>query len=101
MLSLNRRDFLATAGAAGIAAPFAKLLAEPLQAPSQAAGPAVPAGPYEVMVIRDVMVPMRDGVKMATDIYLPSRGGSPLPGPFPTLLSRTPYGKAGVGGVAN
>ena len=34
----------------------------------------------------DVKVPMRDGVNLSTDIYLP-RG----PGPFPTVLMRTPY----------
>ena len=100
MPSLNRRAFLATAGAAGVAAaPLAKLMAEPLQAASMAA-PAVPLGRYEVVQMRDVMVPMRDGVRMATDIYLPAQGGRPLPGPFPVLLSRTPYGKAGTGGVA-
>lgn len=34
------------------------------------------------------MLPMRDGVRLATDIYLP-RGT----GPFPVILSRTPYGR--------
>jgi hypothetical protein len=34
------------------------------------------------------MVPMRDGVRLATDVYLP-----PGCGPFPTLLERTPYGR--------
>ncbi len=38
---------------------------------------------------RDVMVPMRDGVRLATDIYVPARGQ----GPFPVVLERTPYGK--------
>ena len=33
-------------------------------------------------------VPMRDGVLLATDVYLP-----PGEGPFPTLLRRTPYGR--------
>ena len=32
---------------------------------------------------------MRDGVRLATDVYLPSLGG----GPWPTILVRTPYGK--------
>ena len=50
---------------------------------------------YEVVVAKNVMVPMRDGVRMATDIYRPARGGEAEPGPFPTLLSRTPYGKNG------
>ena len=39
------------------------------------------------------MVPMRDGVKLATDVYLPARNGAPAPGKFPVLVSRTPYGK--------
>ena len=34
----------------------------------------------------DVKVPMRDGVNLSADIYLPK-----APGPFPTVLMRTPY----------
>jgi hypothetical protein len=34
----------------------------------------------------DVPVPMRDGVNLSADIYLPE-----APGPFPTVLTRTPY----------
>lgn len=34
------------------------------------------------------MVPMRDGVRLATDVYLP-----PLPGPHPVTLIRTVYNK--------
>jgi uncharacterized protein len=49
---------------------------------------------YNVGYIRNVMVPMRDGVKLATDIYFPAtKEGTPVPGKFPTLVSRTPYGK--------
>jgi uncharacterized protein len=33
-----------------------------------------------------VPVPMRDGVKLSTDVYLPD-----APGPFPVILVRTPY----------
>lgn len=40
------------------------------------------------VMIADAMVPMRDGVHLATDIYLPEGTG-----PFPVLLERTPYGK--------
>ena len=47
-----------------------------------------------VAVLRDVMVRMRDGVRLATDVYLPSEGGRALPGPFPVVMERTPYGKA-------
>ncbi|MHC4891325.1 MAG: CocE/NonD family hydrolase, partial [Planctomycetota bacterium] len=35
-----------------------------------------------------VMVPMRDGVKLATDVYLPDGEE-----PWPAILFRTPYGK--------
>ena len=45
----------------------------------------------------DVMVPMRDGVRLATDVYRPARGGVPVETPFPVLLQRTPYGKEGRG----
>lgn len=48
----------------------------------------------ESIVIRDVMVPMRDGVRLATDVTLPAQSGRALPGPFPTLLHRTPYDKS-------
>jgi putative CocE/NonD family hydrolase len=42
-----------------------------------------------VTVERDVMVPMRDGVRFATDVYLPE---GHAPG-TPVLLYRTPYNK--------
>ena len=48
-----------------------------------------------VVIARDVMVPMRDGVRLATDIYRPAKDGEAIAEPFPTLLSRTPYGKKG------
>ncbi|MAG35475.1 MAG: hypothetical protein CL878_04415 [Dehalococcoidia bacterium] len=41
-----------------------------------------------VQVSEQVMVPMRDGTRLASDIYLPDRSG----GPWPALLFRTPYG---------
>jgi hypothetical protein len=47
----------------------------------------------DYVLIRDVMVPMRDGVRLATDIYLPAKAGKPLPGKFPAILDRTPYDK--------
>jgi putative CocE/NonD family hydrolase len=43
---------------------------------------------YEVIVERDVMVPMRDGTRLAIDIYRPDAEGS-----FPALVERTPYDK--------
>jgi predicted acyl esterase len=49
---------------------------------------------------RSVSVAMADGVRLATDIYLPEGSG-----PFPVILSRTPYDKHtmaafGSGGAA-
>jgi uncharacterized protein len=40
------------------------------------------------------MLPMRDGVRLATDIYRPALEGEPAPGQFPVILCRTPYNKA-------
>ncbi len=37
------------------------------------------------------MVPMRDGIRLATDVHLPNG-----PGPFPVILERTPYGRGEV-----
>ena len=48
---------------------------------------------YDVHVTRDVMVVMRDGVRLATDVYRPARGGILVEEPFPVILERTPYGK--------
>ena len=41
---------------------------------------------HEVKMRFDVSVTMRDGVNLSADIYLPD-----APGPFPTVLYRTPY----------
>ena len=49
----------------------------------------------QVRVERDVMVPMRDGVGLATDVHRPARDGQALDGAFPVLLQRTPYSKDG------
>ncbi len=50
---------------------------------------------YGVAALRGVMVPMRDGVKLATDVYLPTRGGTIVSDKLPTILQRTPYNKEG------
>lgn len=48
-------------------------------------------GPCEVRIERDVMVPMRDGVRLAADLYLPVGLER-----VPALLERTPYDKRGT-----
>ena len=55
-----------------------------LLAPAMAAAPAAP------IVDRNVFIPMRDGVRLATDLHMPEAStGSRLP----IVLIRTPYGK--------
>ena len=44
-----------------------------------------------VKVEHDVMVSMRDGIKLATDIYLPEK----VAGKLPVILTRLPYDKKG------
>ncbi len=42
------------------------------------------------------MVRMRDGIMLATDIYLPMQNGSVNVAPLPVILERTPYDKSGI-----
>ncbi|MEI7924798.1 MAG: CocE/NonD family hydrolase, partial [Chloroflexota bacterium] len=58
-----------------------------------AAGVSPDSGEYDCVVERDVMIGMRDGVRLATDIYRPARDGVAVAGQFPVILERTPYGK--------
>lgn len=43
---------------------------------------------HAIHVSKDVFVPMRDGVRLAVDIYAPDSEGR-----FPALLAQSPYGK--------
>ena len=49
---------------------------------------------YGVVSESNVMVPMRDGVALATDIYFPAADGRRAEGRFHVILERTPYDKA-------
>lgn len=49
--------------------------------------------PYDVEARADVKIPMRDGVELSANVFLPKAEG-----PFPVVLSRTPYGKGGIQG---
>ena len=40
------------------------------------------------------MVPMRDGVRLAFDVYRPARDGAFADGRFPAIMCQTPYDKA-------
>jgi putative CocE/NonD family hydrolase len=45
---------------------------------------------FEVAVDKDLLVPVRDGTRLALDLYRPVP-----PGKYPVLLARTPYNKNG------
>lgn len=49
------------------------------------------AQPFDVVIARSVKVTARDGVRLSVDIYRPARDGEPLPGPFPAVVTRSPY----------
>ena len=52
-------------------------------------------GAYDYTVMKDVMVATRDGVKLATDVYLPTEDGVIVKEKLPVILTRTPYSKEG------
>lgn len=43
---------------------------------------------YDVEARADVKIPMRDGVSLSANLFLPKTEGR-----FPVILTRTPYGK--------
>src|SRR5688572_27878334 len=56
------------------------------------------AAEYAVLRATDIMVPMRDIVRLATDVYLPAPPEAPdrrLDAACPVILIRTPYNKTG------
>jgi len=57
--------------------------------------PGAPPEQFDSYAVSTVMAPMRDGVQLATDVYRPTRAGTPVEGKFPVLLYRTPYNKSG------
>ncbi|AWT59803.1 MAG: Cocaine esterase [Candidatus Moanabacter tarae] len=58
---------------------------------------------YDFILEEDIIVPARDGVDLATDVYYPKAksSDSPLPSKYPTLLHRTPYNKTEVEKLTN
>src|SRR4051812_33745151 len=56
--------------------------------------PPLAAQGYDVVrAEHDLMIPTRDGKRMATDIFRPAQNGAAVPGKLPVLLIRTPYDK--------
>lgn len=53
------------------------------------------ASEYNSHVIERQHVRMRDGVALATDVYLPAQDGKAVAGSFPVLVARSPYNKEG------
>jgi hypothetical protein len=86
---LTRREF--ASGLLGTAGLVAIVGVRPVHA-----GPpgiaTVAAGP-DTLLMSNLMVPMRDGVQLATDLYLPGHNGTLASGRFPVILERTPYDK--------
>ena len=78
---MDRREFVASLmGATGL-----------LTLPLDFASGELHAG-ADYTLLSDVMVTMRDGVRLATDVYLPvTTTGAPAR--FPVILERTPYNK--------
>ena len=56
---------------------------------------------YGVSETKNVMITMRDGVKLAADIYRPTQNGQLIDGKFPVILSRTPYNKDSSAQIAS
>ncbi|HMN27966.1 MAG TPA: CocE/NonD family hydrolase [Caldilineaceae bacterium] len=56
---------------------------------------------YDVLIQPNTMIAMRDGVRLATDLYLPARNGQIAAGRFPVILERTPYDKATMRNAMN
>ena len=54
---------------------------------------------YDVICESNTMVTMRDGLRLATDIYNPALNEARADGRFPVILERTPYDKAAPGNV--
>ena len=52
---------------------------------------------YGLVISKDVMVPMRDGILLATDLHRPGRDGELVPGRWPTIVCITPYDKTSLG----
>src|SRR3984893_6432014 len=51
------------------------------------------AAPYDVVLESNVRVGMSDGVRLASGVYRPARGGKAVAGRLPVILERTPYGR--------
>jgi uncharacterized protein len=67
---------------------IAAMLAAALLCASAVGENAVPRGPFAYRSDPNVFIPMRDGVRLAADLYIPEGSA----GKYPVVLIRTPYG---------
>src|SRR5689334_10579136 len=51
------------------------------------------SSPFDVLLESNHRVALRDGVKLATDVYRPASNRQAVAGRFPVILERTPYGR--------
>ena len=51
---------------------------------------------YGILIAKDIIVRMRDGVRLAADVYFPAIDGKAQEGPWPTVMQRTPYNKSDI-----
>ena len=51
--------------------------------------PSLPDPVYSVNIRKSQMVPMRDNIRLSTDLYVPEK----IEGELPVILIRTPYNK--------
>ena len=84
--SISRRSLVFALGLGVVAAPSGGLSAQVTSLPSETPAKIVPTNDGFDHARRDVMIPMRDGVKLHTVILVP-KGASRAP----ILLTRTPY----------
>jgi putative CocE/NonD family hydrolase len=79
---------------------FKALIAILLITAAASAADFAPDTALQAVVRKDILVPMRDGVRLALDLYFPARDGKAVDEPLPTLLARTPYNKSGTAAEA-
>jgi hypothetical protein len=89
---MRKMRLLALRLAAGALWGLASVAAQSVSGPPVSAG--ADSTPFGISSRENVMVAMRDGTHLATDIYFPSHAGAPVEGRYPVILNRTPYNKA-------
>ncbi len=77
------------------------MLALPPDVAAASAAPGHPWSPeaatYGVGETQNIGVTMSDGTILRADVYFPTTGGTAAPGPFPVIMTQTPYGKSTLG----